>query len=170
MATFTAANCAEFYDHWRRLTTDAAIPTSANFLEHPPLKLMPFVTILEVYDHRLLVRFLGTGFVRVWDEDLTDKCLSAWIYTAHFRACYADMLRVSTQKGVGLQYANAIATFRKRAIPLEMVCLPLAVSSDRPPRCVCYVKLSGAVDRGDRVNMIPWTMDRTWFDLVEGLK
>lgn len=161
--------CGEFLWHWRAMRgRGEQMPTSEDFLDHPAAEFVTGSYICEITDAGVIMRFQGADLVDRWGRDFTGRDIHQGMSAAVREWSLSNLHRMIGQPCGGIIRMSYDAP-QWRLVEEELIVLPLAVKTGRPPRFVAYV-VQGAHRKWD---LPPEEVTRThsaeWVDIGAGV-
>lgn len=144
-----------------------AIPHTRTFAD----RVTPLICesmILELVAEGTLVRFMGGDLAARWHQDLTGAYLEQFL-PPHEQARCRRHVETVCHYPVGLYARDEIPTSRGRHIEYEMIVLPLAVDSGKPPRCVMHRSNNKVLEFRETKSGSRWPATVTWIDIGRGI-
>lgn len=121
----TPPDIKDFFEYWLSLPKADLLPSVSDYLDHAPLKLQPFVGIVDVLSStESRVRYYGTGLSKITGSDPTGGAVNA-LFTDRLRALSAATLWQAVSHPVG--YLCIRDTRSKSGITIHSpsICLPM---------------------------------------------
>jgi hypothetical protein len=163
---FVLACCNQFLEHWKRLAGPDPMPHTRTFLDRATA-LIRDALIFELTPDGTLVRFMGSGVVAQWKEDITGTYLERFV-APNDKARFRQHVEAVCRHPVGLRARDDMRTSRGCKLEYEMMLLPLAVDLAKPLRCVVYLRSFAELDHHDDKVDFAWPAASTWMDIGAG--
>jgi hypothetical protein len=144
------------------------MPHTTTFLDHPPVNLMRYASIIELMPEGLRLRFVGTGIVLRSQEDFTGQYFEEHVDSVQRAQCRADIERVCRHPA-GIRHDGVAETTKNRSVVFEAIYLPLAVDAGKPPRCITFSQLLDELEFGEHKIKFDWPQFPKWLDLGAGI-
>jgi hypothetical protein len=125
-----------FFQAWLDLRRPGVLLARlSDYLDRPPYKLQPFVSILDLHGpDKVVVRLFGTALGAVAGQDFTKKPIEP-IYPAQDLARAGAIAWASVVHPAGYVCVRKVRSAQGLALSCDCICLPLA-AEDSAPKCL----------------------------------
>lgn len=165
---FKAEQTRAFFEHWRGLCSDDAVPDVQDYLDHILARVAPYLLMYDYSGDDLIARFQGTNIVQRWTKEITGQ---SWFTVNPYipKALVLANCRDCLDYRCGVWGQSIYVTTSGREVPLENMMLPLRAKAGRPPRFVNISSLLEVMGEGEIGKARVVTRAMSWLDAGFGV-